>query len=157
MKIKHQKGTNFVTFYPCGTFNQKINGLLKLANEKIDTRLESLTTDDIKKIKSKKRHITFIPTLIKKFYSTDIVIFLKFKKKKILRMDDSDDNPSNFYYFNWSWKENSSGIKLTKDNLIHKTIELFIDQYAQVQKTIEQNYGLEYEMAPLYSLVYKFV
>jgi len=150
MKIVHQRNTNFITFFPKGKFYSKVRTFLKLANYKLFSDPPNF---EIKKTRSKKRAITYIPSLLKK--SRDVVIIFKFKKSKKLRVSNDDNDPANFYYSNWLFNSQSYDPykKLTKEHLIFIAGELILDKYGEMI----YSFGLEYEFAPLHSIVLKFI
>ena len=153
MKIIHNKGSNIVTFFPRGKFISKIRTLLKLIHYTIKS--DNIIDYEIRKTKSKKRYITYLPTLIKSNYKTEVIIYFKFKKTKKLRVDNNDDNPANFYYYNWFFNLQSYGNrkKVTPENLIYTAVELCIERYSQMI----MKFGEEYDMGSLHSLIFKFI
>ena len=159
MKIVHTKGSDHVTFYPSGRLISKLRTILKLVHYKLDAYFQDDETEpiyyNITKSKSRKKYITYLPTLIKSHYKNDVVIFFKFKKRKGLRIDNDNDNPSNFYYFNWYMNANSAGArkKITPENILVTAVELALERYDEMIR----KFGLEYEYAPLHSLVIKMI
>jgi hypothetical protein len=149
MKIIHEKDNHLIRFIPSGKFVSKLRSILRVINYRI-TEMEGGYV--FGKIISKKKHITYIPTELKQKHN-DIMIIYKFKKLRKNREDKSDDNSNNFYFRNFIWSHEYPKLKPTPENILKFSCYHIIDH---MEMMIESQ-GDNYELAPLHSLILKFI
>ena len=161
MKIVHQKGTNFITFFPKGKFYSKVNTMLSLINHKI---LILNDRYEIIKKRSNKKHITFIPLMLK-HKPKDVLIIYKYgtkhnktyvnkkgftKRTNVNQLgqkqQDSFKIISEFYHF-------ITTEKLNKNNLVKFAMTNLIENY----RTYQLQLADESEPWPLHSISFKFI
>lgn len=158
MKIIQNLESKNVTFIPSGTFQQKINTLLKTINYKLVFDGEFY----IKKTRSKKKTTTYLPSWIKK-KPKDVLIIYQFgtkenytyiNKKGFKKKREGFKYASYFYNF---IDENlftlSNFGKITKESLIITACEILIQNYYAYQVSFSQ----ESEAWPLHSVSFKFI
>jgi hypothetical protein len=105
-----------------------------------------------KKLRSKKKTITYIPSELKQPHQ-DIMVIYKFKKLKKNRVDNNPYNSQNYYFRNFLWSHEYPKLKQTPENILKYSCYHIIDHMAMM---IESQ-GDNYELAPLHSLILKFI
>ena len=148
MKILHNKKDHFVAFIPSGKFVSKLRGIMKLINYKV---FEMQDTYIFKKLRSKKRHITYLPSELKQKHN-DILVIYKFKKKKKYRVKNDPDDSKNYYYRNFMWSVAYPVTKPTPENLLKFSCYHIIEHMQMMQENFKSD-----EFAPLHSLIFKFI
>jgi hypothetical protein len=152
MNITHNKGTNYITFKPFGTFTSKLRSILKVIHYKLYEDNKYYIFERKRKTKREKHFKTYIPTLLAKPHNNIMVIF-KFKKSAKNRLDSNDENPDNFYYRNFSYTFEYGKKQQTTELIIKNSL----DYLTEHMNYMMDKFGEDYELASFHSMIIKFI
>lgn len=153
MKIVHEKGTNYITFFPKGKFFSKISTFLRLGGFKLN-----IDDNDYEIVRGrfKKKIKTFIPSMLNNKVQ-DVIFIYKFGTKHshtYINNKGFTKHRQGFRYANVFFNHiKNKEDKLTKENLIKYAAKYLIDNWFAFQISFSD----ESEPWPLHSISFKFI